>query len=309
MKYNITINGSALFNNRLIIGADGYAYIYPAGTTTEYWFDCSQPTSFELEPDNYYCYNSYGRSDFYFTVTGDGRVEVPPAYASFMQMDGAATLLLTGLATTLDARMLTGGGLQLHTREAAKDEPPFVHNGFMKYGTVQLLPGMRYAFMVGSGIAAGVLLHFSAAQQWTALDMEGNAFDASAFITIDNNGAPPLVSFRGFPLLIDARRAGGDRFGFADLWSERSLGSNGFADDVHQVVFANLLPLRYADAPATGARRDMYRFFTSGPYVAPCIWLERDGSIGWDAAFDAYFVPDNFHGCTMLRIVQALPLM
>jgi hypothetical protein len=201
-----------------------FLLLYSREVIQDDWFDIAVPKTFQLEPDSS-CRLQIGSGSFAgfnFTITSEGVVAYDTSCDAFIAGRGTSTLALKGLTVTLDARYISSTVLY-------PIELYFASNHITNT-TWNMLPG-EYGLIVGSGQRAD--FGFS-------LNPDGTfAYDGSYECTPEGNGGflrgagTSRIEFLGYPVLVDARAAGGNGVGFEDL----GLGFSPTA-----VQFANLLP-------------------------------------------------------------------
>ena len=171
-------------------------FIIPTAPPPLAWLDASTVQTINLPVGTHsYQIASGSFCDFSFTVAADGTVGYPPQFASFLSGVGTNTLKLNGFAVTLDARYLTGLGFIWAN---------IPQNGWIQYRQCRLLPFSYYDVQQGSGIVCNFQF---------ALDGNGHfkfapAMDYAAGGFLRGQGTTRL-ELLGFPLLVDARNAGG----------------------------------------------------------------------------------------------------
>jgi hypothetical protein len=228
-----------------------------------------------LEPGRYSFQIASGYyADFTFNVTPDGKVEYPQSLdvnapsgqagqKGFLAGRGTSTLKIVGMTVTLDARYLAGPGIVL----------VIAHGDWMTYKTCRMVPASFYAVQQSPGAVAD--FHFKLG----ADDLSRNGFPAG-------NGTSKL-EFLGYPLLVDARAAGGAGVGIRPVGTPMTPTG---------VQFANLLP-------ASGFTLQI----KSGPSAIPTFKLDAQGNFSFDSSSAQYFKIESFHGLTLLKVIAPLP--
>jgi hypothetical protein len=298
--FSITIDGSSLFNNRILL-------IDPSGNTvTGDWLDCSKPLHLELVPGEYHFSSQATISDFSFTVTGNGELNISPATEAFMKVVNGNTLKLTGYRVKVDARYLTGNGISWPTAHvpAANDG---LLCGFMKNETISLLPGMAYYLQSASGMVSNFYVKVTVTGQWQVLNPKTMAPDAvyDGFITLINDAYVPELIIFGYPVLIDGRSAK-HTVQLIDVMATSAKGGNHSPFDDEGVLLVNLMPQRQ-ETEGFGAD-DLYRFITDkGAYSHPGFYITNAGKIAFDPLYSLYFTVDRFNGMQRLTVLYPLP--
>lgn len=198
-----------------------YAFFIIPGRTD--WTDARVVQELDLPAGTYnYQIGSGFYCDFTFSVTPDGKIAYDPKFEAFLDGAGTATLRLAGFAVTLDARYMPGSGIIW-----CGDIPS---TGWFQRRQCRLLPASFYRVQQGSGIVCDLAFK---------LDGDGRfqydaALDAGSGGPLRGKGSTTL-EFLGFPILVDARRAGG-----AGLMVHPVAWGMTFA--TNQVVMFNVLP-------------------------------------------------------------------
>jgi hypothetical protein len=298
--FDVTIDGTALFNNRiLLIGPDG-------SSVGGDWLNCSGLLRLHLAPGEYRFSSQATVSDFSFTVLGDGSLSVLPTTAEFLQVVNNDTLRLKGYRVKVDARYLTGDGVAWPTAHAPATGDTF-DNGFIKNEIINLLPGMAYYVQSAAGMISNFYLKLTLDKRWQVLNPLTMATDPvyDRFITLINDAYIPEVILMGYPVLIDGRSAS-HPLQLMDVWGTFGRGANHTTFDNEGVLFVNLLPQRQK---ANGfADDDLYRFSTDkNHYSHPGFYITNEGAIAFDPVYGLYFSVDDFNGLTRLKVLYPLP--
>lgn len=298
--FNITIDGTTLFNNRILL-------IDPAGNMVNNdWLDCSTPLQLSLAEGEYRFCNQTTVSDFYFTVSSSGAINIPPTANAFMQVVNGNTLKLKGYRVKVDARYLTGDGITWPTAHVATNEDG-IANGFIKNDIISLLPGMAYYIQSASGMVSNFYIKLTLDKQWQVLHPTTMAPDAvfDRFITIINDTYIPELIIMGYPLLIDGRSAK-HQLQLMDVNGSYNKGANHTTFDDEGVLFVNLLPQRQQTEGF--ANNDLYRFATDkNTHSHPGFYVTNQGQISFDQLYSLYFSVDSFNGLTRLMVLYPLP--
>jgi hypothetical protein len=298
--FSIIIDGTTLFNNRLLI-------IDPSGNTIGGdWLDCSKPLQLQLVPGVYHFSSQATISDFGFTVNKDGTISILPETEAFMKVINSSTLKLTGYRVKADARYLTGNGIAWPTAHAPVANDGLVC-GYMKNETFSLLPGMAYYVQTASGMVSNFYLKVTVTGQWQVLNPKTMAPDAvyDGFISIVNDAYIPELTIFGYPVLIDGRSAK-HTVQLIDIMGTNTKGSNHSPFDDEGVLLVNLLPQRQETEGF--AADDLYRFVTDkGAYSHPGFYITNAGKIAFDPLYSLYFTVDRFNGMQRLTVLYPLP--
>lgn len=248
------------------------------------WIDSRAVQTLMLEPGSYSFQIASGYyADFTFNVTPDGKVEYPQSLdvnapsgqagqKGFLAGRGTSTLKIVGMTVTLDARYLAGSGILL----------VIAHPDWMTYKTCQMVPASFYAVQQSPGAVADFRFKLGADGNFSYeadFDLSRNGFLAG-------NGTSKL-EFLGYPLLVDARAAGGAGVGIRPV---------GTPVTPTGVQFANLLP-------ASGFTLQI----KSGPSAIPAFNLDAQGNFSFDSSSAKYFRLESFHGLTLLKVIAPLP--
>ncbi|MGB7925145.1 MAG: hypothetical protein WCF57_18040 [Pyrinomonadaceae bacterium] len=213
--FPITIDATQLCNKSLLIYGDGQVQVD--------WFDSTVTQTFPLQPGEYkFQIGSGSFAAFNFTVTPKGLVNYDKSLNKFIEGRGTSKLTLKGLTVTLDARYISSTVLYLIEL--------YEMNDHITNTTWNMLPA-EYSLVVGSGQRAN--FNFSLKGDGTF------AYDRAYECKPNGSGGflrgarTPKLEFLGYPVMVDARAAGGDGVGLEDL---------GLPFSPSAVQFANLLP-------------------------------------------------------------------
>jgi hypothetical protein len=182
------------------------------------WLDARTIQTLQLQPGTY-GFQVGTKADFTFTVTPSGTVDYEARFTTFLAGKDTATLTVVGFPVTLDARRLSGSGVQL-TGLPGQD--------WITYQHVRMVPASSYRVRQGCAAASFV---FTVGLDGTFSYDPKLDFGAGGFL--HGNGTTTL-EFIGYPLYVDARAAGGT--GIA-IWPIHQMPLSTTHD-----VFAHLLP-------------------------------------------------------------------
>ena len=251
------------------------------------WLDSKVVQTLMLEPTvkpkRYSFQVASGPSaDFAFWVTQEGKVEYAPeldvnppsgqaGQKGFLSGRGTSTLKIVGLTVTLDARYLAGSGILL----------VIPHGDWMTYKKCQMVPA---SYQVQQG--PGVVTYAKFKLETDGTFSYDEKFDISRNGFLAGKGTSRL-EFLGYPVLIDARAAGG---------AGVAIRPTGTPLTTTSVQFANLLP-------ADGFSLQI----NSGPSTTPLFHLGVDGKFKFESSSAQYFRLESFHGLTLLKVIAPLP--
>jgi hypothetical protein len=256
--HQIEIDGSALFSRHFVV----------SGVTG--WLAADQVQTVTVEEGRRYQIRAGAElADFTFSVDSAGRI----GYESYAEpyLDGADTsrLTLVGVDTTIDARYLSGSGVLL------AHVPPD-NQDWLRYRTVRLLPSPVYTWQQGSGVVVNVRAALRRDGTWT--------YDEDYAGYMGGDGTRTLT-FYGYPLLVDARAAGGTGVAVHNVW--------GLGFSPSGVQTAVLLPASTFVLQIRGGE------LSRGVFA-----MTDDGELTYDAALP--FAVDRFDG--MRRLTVTTPL-
>ncbi|HEY0641127.1 MAG TPA: hypothetical protein VGD67_26140 [Pseudonocardiaceae bacterium] len=204
-------------------------------------------------------------ADFMFRVDGAGNIDYPAEFEHFLDGDGTNRLTLVGLPVTVDARYLPGLGVLPVQAGNTRDD-------FISHETVRLLPSTVYYWQQGSGRT----VNFRA-----ALRRDGTWWYDARFDGYMAGRGTGTLTFYGYPLIVDARAAGGTGVLVHPV--------AGLAFDTSGVQTVVLLPA------------DPYHLQVRAGVVAePDFRLDDNGVFSFDAG--APFALDTFDGLTRLTV-------
>ena len=129
------------------------------------------------------------------------------SFDSFLAGHGTNTLNINGLVVTLDARYLSGSGVLLVA--------PLTSADWISYKTVRMVPASYYSVRQGSGEVASFSFKLGIDGNWS---YNTAAYDVTAGGFLSGNGTSTLTFF-GYPLLVDARAAGGAGVTIQPIWT------------------------------------------------------------------------------------------
>ena len=182
------------------------------------WVDSRTVQSVNLAPGEYSFQIASGYyADFTFRVTSQGTIDFNVTYNGFLSGRNTSTLTIDGLNVTLDARYLSGSGVLLVVPST----------DWITYQTCRMVPASYYSVQQGSGVVA----NFS-----FKLGVDGNWSYAAALGGFLAGAGTSTLTFYGYPLLVDARAAGGSGV------TVQSIAGMPFSPT--SVEYANLLPAR-----------------------------------------------------------------
>lgn len=234
------------------------------------WINANVVQTLPLAPGRYNFQIASGYyADFWFDVTPGGTVDYDAAFDAFLGGRGTSTLTITGFAVTIDARYLSGSGVLLVVGGA----------DWITYATVRMVPASYYSVQQGSGVVAD--LQFK-------LGLDGTfAYDPAYNGFLRGSGTSTL-EFLGYPLLVDARAAGGAGVLIQTVW--------GMPFATTSVQYACLLPAAYYALQVN-----------SGIVTNAAFRLDTNGVFSFDPALAPYLALDTFNGLTRLRALGPLP--
>jgi len=251
-----------------------YRYFVIPGVTSG-WVDSRAVQTFNLAPGQYAFQIASGYyADFTFTVTATGTVDYSTSFNSFLSGRGTNTLRINGLVVTLDARYLSGSGVLLVA--------PLTNDDWISYKTVRMVPASYYSVQQGSGEVANFAFKLGLDGNWSY----SNAYDVSAGGFLAGNGSSTLT-FLGYPLLVDARAAGGTGVTIQPIW--------GMPFNTTSVEYACLLP---AQSFALQVR--------SGVVSSATFSLSPSGAFAISPSAASMIALDSFNGLRRLRATAAL---
>lgn len=241
-------------------------FMIPGVTGT--WVDSRTVQSLTLAAGTYRFQVASGYfADFSFQVTADGQVDYDAAFDAFLGGRGTTRLTIQGFEVTLDARYLSGEGILL---VAPGSE-------WIRHRTVRMVPASSYQVQQGSGQVARF-----------AFQIDGNGmfqYDEARFGGFLRGRGTRTLELLGYPILVDARRSGGDGVTISPVQSLP------FA--VSSVDCANLLPA------------DGFRLLVRSGRVSDAGFnLSESGAFTpqGGSASQLTVAPGGFHGLTLLSV-------
>jgi hypothetical protein len=229
---------------------------------------------FDLVPKDYnFQFASGYQADFTFKVKADGTVDYDQKFDAFLQGRGTSKLTLKGLEVTLDARYLAGAGVTLVVPETK----------WIVYEKCFMLPASHHQVQQGSGevTSFGFILGLDGKFSYDPAYDYGNG----GFL---RGRQENTLEFLGYPLLVDARAAGGARVTLQPI--------HDMPFSPTSVAFANLLPA------ASFALQ-----VNSGVVSKAVFSLDTHGKFAFDSSLSPYLKLKEFHGLTLLKAKGPLP--
>ena len=248
-------------------------FIIPGVTST--WVDSRTVQSFSLAPGTYSFQIASGYyADFTFSVTASGTIDYSNTFNTFLSGRGTSTLGIDGLQVTLDARYLSGSGVLLVA--------PLTTADWISYATVRMVPASYYSVQQGSGEVCTFSFKLGLDGHWSYAP----ACDIGAGGFVSGNGTSTLTFF-GYPVLVDARQAGGTGVTIQPIW--------GMPFSVTTVEYACLLP---AASFALQVR--------SGVVSAAAFSLAPNGTFSINPLASSLLALDTFNGLSRLKVIAPL---
>ena len=257
VTHQIEIDGSPLFSRYFVVVGQG-------------WLDANQLQTVTLnENQAYQIRTGNGAAAFTFKVDENGLVQYEEPYEAFLDGDGTGRLTLVGVDAAIDSRYLSGLGVLIANVPA--DNADWLRNQ-----TVRLLPAASYMFQQSGGVIARVSVSLSDTGLWSY---------ASQFAGyMDGNGTNKLT-FYGYPLIVDARAAGG---------------TGVLVQPLKGVSFTYTAVQPLVVLPAT----PFWLQIRGGEVTSVGFALENNGDITFDPALP--LTVNTFHGLTRLTVTGAL---
>ena len=251
-----------------------YRYFVIPGVTSN-WVDSRTVQTFSLAPGQYSFQVASGYyADFTFRVSSTGQIDYDPAFNGFLSGRGSATLGIDGLVVTIDARYLSGSGVLLVA--------PLTNDDWISYRTVRLVPASYYSFQQGSGVVTSFSVKLGIDGHWTY----SGAFDIGSGGFLSGTGTATLTLF-GYPLLVDARAAGGTGVTVQTIW--------GMPFSLTSVEYVCLLPAQY------------FALQVRSGVVSPASFaLGTNGVFAIDPSATSLLALDTFNGLRRLRVTTPL---
>src|SRR2546423_8392711 len=241
-------------------------FIIPGKTD---WISSRIIQTLTLEPAGYQFQIGSGYfADFTFSVTPTGTVDYNPSFDAFLSGRGSTTLTIAGFPVTLVARNLSGAGVLLAGLPATNED-------WITFKTCRMVPASYYSVQQGSGEVTSFAFK---------LGLDGTfsynpSYDISSGGFLAGNGTSTL-EFLGYPILVDARAAGGTSLTIIPIW--------GIASSPTSVQLATLLP-----AP-------IFVLYISGAATKALFSLDVHGNFSFDSSLSPYLE---------LQTLQGLPLI
>jgi hypothetical protein len=252
-----------------------YRYFIIPGVTSD-WVDSRTVQTFNLAPGQYgFQFASGYLADFSFRVTPLGTIDYDPQFNGFLSGRNSSTLSVDGLVVTLDARYLSGSGVLLVA--------PLTNDDWISYRTCRLLPGRFYSVLQGSGLVANFNFQLGVDGRWAYIapyDVGAGGFLAGA--------GTSTLTFLGYPLLVDARAAGGAGLTVQPIW--------GMPFSPTSVEYACLLP----------AQQSFALQVRSGIVSQATFSVAQNGKVSIDPGATSLLSLDTFHGLTRLNVIAPL---
>ncbi len=248
-------------------------FIIP-GVTND-WVDSRTIQSLVVAPGLYSFQVASGYfADFTFSVTPRGTIDYDTAYDAFLGGRGTSTLTINGFQVTLDARYLSGSGVLLVI--------PATNDDWITYKQCRMVPASYYSVQQGSGEVANFSFKLGLDGHWSydaAHDVTGGGFLAGR--------GTATLAFYGYPLLIDARAAGGWGVTVVPIW--------GMPFSLTSVAYANLLPA------------SNFSLLVHSGVVSPASFsLAPDGTFAIASGATSLLQLDTYHGLRRLTVVKPL---
>lgn len=250
-------------------------FVIPGVVNT--WTDSRVVQTLQLVPGTYaFQVGSGYYADFTFDVGANCLVSYDEKFAGFLSGWGTDRLTLDGYQVTLDARYISGSGVLLSGM-------PMTNQDWITHRTVRMVPASYYSVQQGSGVVVDFLFRLEVDGAIT-YDLDNDVANGGF---VSGYGTSTLEFF-GYPILIDARKAGGTGATIQPIW--------GMPYATTSVLFANLLPAASFSLQVQ-----------SGVVSNVWFWLDQDGAFGFNAAQVPYLKLDSFNGLTRMTVLQPLP--
>jgi Tc toxin complex TcA C-terminal TcB-binding domain/Repeat of unknown function (DUF346) len=240
-------------------------FIIPGKTD---WISSRTIQTLTLEPGGYQFQIGSGYlADFTFSVTPAGTVDYDASFDAFLSGRGSTTLTIAGFPVTLDARNLSGAGVLLVI--------PATNEDWISYKTCRMVPASYYSVQQGSGEVTS--FNFK-------LGLDGTfsydpSYDISRGGFLAGSGTSTL-KFLGYPILVDARAAGGTSLTILPIW--------GMPSSPTSVQLATLLP-----AP-------IFVLYISGAATKAVFSLDVHGNFSFDNSLSPYLELQTFQGLPII---------
>jgi hypothetical protein len=246
------------------------------------WISSRQVQTLALEPGEYNFQIASGYfADFTFLVTSKGAVDYDPKFGAFLSGKGTSKLTIPGLVVTLDARYLSGSGVLLVI--------PATNEDWITYKTCRMVPASSYSVQQGSGEVTSFSFKIEAGPPSSDGISHGVfVYDEKLYGGFVAGNGTSTLEFLGYPILVDARAAGGAGLTIQPIW--------GMPFAYTAVQFANLLP-----APGFSLQ------VNSGVVTRAGFLLKPNGEFWFDPSLDPYLEFGTFHGLKLLKVKAPLP--
>jgi hypothetical protein len=234
-------------------------FIIPGKTD---WISSRTIQTLNLEPAGYnFQVGSGYYTDFTFSVTPTGTLDYDSKFDGFLSGRGSTTLTIAGFPVTLDARNLSGAGVLLII--------PATNEDWISYKTCRMVPATYYSVQQGSGEVTS--FDFKLGPDGTF--SYDPSYDISRGGFLAGSGTSTL-KFLGYPILVDARAAGGTSLTIIPIW--------GIASSPTSVQLATLLP-----APS-------FVLYISGAPTKAVFSLDVHGNFSFDSSLSPYLELQTF---------------
>lgn len=256
------------------------------------WIDSTNVQTLQLEPGTYqYQVRSGAVSHLRFTVTDEGKVDYDPSLDAVVSGRGTDTLKVAGVEVTIDARYLTARGVLLSIGQTK--ENPLTEEDWILHETVRLVPAPHYSLHQGSGqnVAFSFEVTLDGSIQYDAkYDVRRGAFAGGL--------GTSTLELHGFPILVDARRAGGRGLLIHPV--------SGLSFTPTAVQLTNLLPVAPGGNPSEEG--GFFVLQIAAGYVTEVRFsLDTQGNVSIEKESDPYLELNDFHGVKRLRVTRLLP--
>jgi len=273
--FDITLDATALsYKAYLIIASGEQTNLFPPNAGG--WTATTQAYTVALSPGAYIFQVGSGSTDtFAFTVTSTGKIAYDPSYAAFLSGEGTSKLVILGYKVTFDARYITG---QVYFEE--------LYDGSsmaLTLATLTMVPMGDYT--VGNQTVCAFSF---------GIDVNGK-FTYSESYDISQNGflqgkGTSTLAFLGYPLLIDARNAGGTGVILQPV-------SFGVPSAMSGVEYVSLLPF---DVSPLGPGYALQ--FGNVPVSTTGFDLDLTGGLKLHGELPYTLAVDSFHGLKRLSV-------
>lgn len=273
-SFNITLDATQLGYAAFVIVGPMAGNYFPNNKGS--WTANTQAYTVALAPATYTFVVGSGSVDtFTFTVTSSGALTLSEGAASYVTVEGKK-IIVNGFEVTVDARYITG---QVNWNGNQIPRPQIVLQ------TSRMIPMTGYEL----GMQGNCAFVFSIDQNGLFQYDENYNYVPASLLQKQASGflqgkSTSKLVLLGYPLLVDARNAGGTGVGINQSDTLGGFTTNG-------VVLANLLP-------STGFALD----FGSGPNPLATFELDVTGSFTSTAKLPYEFAFDKFDGMTRLTV-------